>query len=601
MCGIVGKISFNNKPVSENELKKMADSIIHRGPDGHGYWINKNKNIGFGHRRLSILDLSFKGSQPMHYQNCTITYNGEIYNYLEIKSELIRKGYVFFSESDTEVILASYKEYGKSCVKLFDGMFAFIIWDNEKQTFFGARDRFGEKPIFYFKDNNQFSFASEMKALFAIGTPKTPSMSMVFNYLAYDVVENPNDKTETFYKDIYQIPPSHSFTLKLDGKLKLTKYWDIDLTNKIEITKDQANKTFYTLFNESIKKRMRSDVDIGTLLSGGLDSSSVLSSIFNNFPNIKLNTFTARFNEIEYDEGYFIDILKNKYSFNSNYTWPKENLIIEELDKVFYHQEEPFGSTSILAQWEVMKNAKEQNIKVLLDGQGADEILAGYYKYFFAYLHETLKKNKSTFKEELIKIENNLSIKNLILYKFYIDNYFPKSKLFISNKTRHLRMTKIAPDLHKDFMNPFKKTSSPFTNNINLNEALYFDTFKYGLGKLLRFSDRSSMAFSREIRMPFLSHSLVEFAFSLPNDFKMFNGWSKKILRDSMDKVLPKEITWRKDKKGFQAPNAWLENEKVKDLINESQNFLKKEKIISRPIKENSWKYIMCQKVFSKV
>lgn len=601
MCGIVGKISFNNKSVSKNELKKMADSIIHRGPDGQGYWINNNKNIGFGHRRLSILDLSFKGTQPMHYQNCTITYNGEIYNYLEIKSELIRKGYVFYSDTDTEVILASYKEYGKSCVKLFDGMFAFIIWDNEKQTFFGARDRFGEKPIFYFKDNNQFTFASEMKALFAIGTPKTPSMPMVFNYLAYDVVENPNDKTETFYKDIYQIPPSHSFTLKLDGKFKLSKYWEIDLTNKIEITKDQATKTFYTLFNEAIKKRMRSDVEIGTSLSGGLDSSSVLASIFNNSPNIKLNTFTARFNEIEYDEGYFIDILKNKYSFNSNYSWPKENLIIEDLDKVFHHQEEPFGSTSILAQWEVMKTAKEQNITVLLDGQGADEILAGYYKYFFAYLHETLKKNKTTFKEELIKIENNLSIKNLINNKFYMDNYFPKSKLFISNKTRHLRMTKIAPDLHKDFMNPFKKTPSPLTNNINLNEALYFDTFKYGLGKLLRFSDRNSMAFSREVRLPFLSHSLVEFVFSLPNDFKIFNGWSKKILRDSMDKVLPKEITWRKDKKGFQAPNAWLENEKVKDLINESQNFLKKENIISRPIKENSWKYIMCQKVFSKV
>lgn len=601
MCGIVGKISFNNKPVSENELKKMADSIIHRGPDGDGYWINDNKNLGFGHRRLSIIDLSSKGKQPMYYQNCTITYNGEIYNYLEIKADLIKKGYVFYSDTDTEVILASYKEFGESCVNYFDGMFAFTIWDNDKQVLFGARDRFGEKPFFYFKDKNQFSFASEMKGLFAIGVPKTPSRSMIFNYLVYDVVENPQDKAETFYEDIYEIPPSHSFTLKLDGTFNISKYWDIDLTNQLEITHEQAIEKFYTLFNDSIKKRMRSDVEVGSSFSGGLDSSSIVSSIINNFPNTKLNTFTARFDNINYDEGYFIDKLKNKYTFNSNYTWPNEDLIINELDKILHHQEAPFGSSSIIAQWEVMKKAKEQNVTVLLDGQGADETLAGYYKYFLPYLHEVFKKSKTNFHSEIKHIEGVLNLYNYLPRTFYQDNKMPIIKNYIAEKLRPYRINKIAPDLNEDFIQPFKNNPSPFKNFTDLNSSLYFDTFQYGLGKLLRFSDRNSMAFSREVRLPYLSHELVEFIFSLPSEYKMNKGWSKKILRDSMNSTLPKEITWRKDKKGFQAPSSWLENKKVKDLINESQNFLKKEKIISRPIKENSWKYIMCQKVFSKV
>ena len=397
MCGIVGKINFENQAVSENELKLMADTIAHRGPDGEGYWINDDNNIGFGHRRLSIIDLSEKGKQPMHYQDYTITYNGEIYNYLKIRDDLYNKGYKFNSETDTEVILAAYKEYGQSCLNHLDGMFSFAIWDNQKKILFGARDRFGEKPFYYYKDKSQFSFASEMKALFSIGIPKTPSKSMLFNYLVYDVVENPNEKSETFYEDIYQVPPSHSFTLKLDGKFALSKYWEIDLTNKLELSYKEATDKFYTLFNDSIKKRMRSDVEVGTSLSGGLDSSSIVSSIINNFPDNNLNTFTARFDDISYDEGYFIDILKNKYAFNSNYTWPKENLIIDELDKIFHHQEEPFGSSSIIAQWEVMKIAKEQNVTVLLDGQGADETLAGYYKYFLPYLHEIYRNNSSIF------------------------------------------------------------------------------------------------------------------------------------------------------------------------------------------------------------
>lgn len=599
MCGIAGKINLSNKLIEKNDLKLMSDSIAHRGPDGEGFWINNERNIGFGHRRLSIIDLSKNGKQPMHYQNCTITYNGEIYNYIEIKSNLICKGYKFNSDTDTEVILAAYLEYGQSCVKYFDGMFAFAIWDNNKKILFGARDRFGEKPYYYYKDKNQFSFASEMKALFSIGIPKIPSNSMIYNYLVYNVVENPYDKSETFYENIFQIPPSHSFTINLDGEFKLNQYWDIDLTHYLEINHEEAIDKFNTLFNSSINKRMRSDVEVGSSFSGGLDSSSVVSTIINNFPEKKLNTFTARFNDKKYDEGYFIECFKKEHQFISHNIWLEENIIIDELDKIFYHQEEPFGSTSILAQWEVMKLAQNKKVTVLLDGQGADETIAGYYKYFLPYLHEKYKINKTKFKEELTHIENNLLFKNYLPNTFYLDNYFPKSKRIISNKLRSFRIKKTAPDLNEDFINSFKKGHSPFINFLNLNDALYFDTFKYGLGKLLRFSDRNAMAFSREVRLPYLSHELVEFVFSLPIEFKINKGWSKKILRDSMSTKLPKEITWRKDKKGFQAPSSWLENKKVKDLIHENCQTLVKEKIISNPIASKSWQYIMCSKILN--
>ena len=267
------------------------------------------------------------------------------------------------------------------------------------------------------------------------------------------------------------------------------------------------------------------------------------------------------------------------------------------MDKIFYHQEEPFGSSSIIAQWEVMKKAKEQGVTVLLDGQGADETIAGYYKYFLPYLHEIFKRDKSLFKSEVNFLESVLDLKGFLPKSFYIDNKLPKIKNYVGNKIRPNRIKKIAPDMSEDFIQQYKKKQSPFQIFTDLNSSLYFDTFKYGLGKLLRFSDRNAMAFSREVRLPYLSHELVEFVFSLPMNYKMNNGWSKKILRDSMCEILPQEITWRKDKKGFQAPSSWLENKKVKELIFESTQNLIKEKIIKNPVSNKSWQYIMCNKI----
>lgn len=597
MCGIAGIISLNGSEVHQAGLKKMTDAIAHRGPDSEGCWINPEKSIGFGHRRLSILDLTEKGKQPMTYSHTTITLNGEIYNYIELKNSLLLKGHVFRTDTDTEVVLAAYLEYGEECVHYFDGMFAFAIWDEVKKKLFCARDRFGEKPFFYFKNESKFIFASEMKAIFTCNIAKNPSSKMIYNYLAYDIVESPDNKHETFYTDINQLPPAHSLSLSLDGELILKRYWDIDPNKQTSLSKHDSLEYFKELFNTSIKRRMRSDVEVGTSFSGGLDSSAIVASISHLFPNNSLNTFTARFKDDNYDEGKYIDYVKQKFNFNSHYTWPTSELLINELDKVFYHQEEPFGSTSILAQWSVMKKAKEHNITVLLDGQGADETLAGYYKYFLPFLHDLYKKDRTAFKKQLYFIENELGLKNYLPKSFYLDNKFPNARQKIGNLIRPYRTNNITKDLNKEFLNYHIHTPSPFKLFTDLNSSLYFDTFKYGLGKLLRFSDRNAMAFSREVRLPYLSHELVEFAFSLPSNYRMQNGWSKKILRDSMNDLLPYEISWRKDKKGFQAPKDWLLNKDVVDLKNESIKKLKKEKIISSGDDSKTWQYIMANKL----
>ena len=599
MCGIVGKISFNNTSIYKEDLKRMADTISHRGPDGEGFWVNKTQNIGFGHRRLAIIDLSEKGHQPMHFNHLSITFNGEIYNYLELKEILIKKGYLFKTNTDTEVVLAAYQEYDEECLNYFDGMFAFAIWDENKKEVFAARDRFGEKPFYYFKNNNQFVFASEMKAIFATGIPKRKSDKAIFFYLTYDVIENPHNKQETFYEDIFQLPPSHALKLKLNGELTIKKYWDINVYKKIHLSEEDALEQFNALFKESIQRRLRSDVLVGSSFSGGIDSSSIVANITTLFPNTTLNTFTARFDDKNYDEGLFVESMLNQQSFTPNYCWPKDNLIVDELDKIFYHQEEPFGSTSIIAQWEVMKLAQKKNVTVLLDGQGADETLAGYYKYFIPFLSELYKTNRQEYQKQLSTINENLDLGDFLPKRFKLESKWPKTTQLVGNTIRPLRMRNIATDLTPEFINSHKKNPSPFDRINTLNDALYFDTFQYGLGKLLRFSDRNSMAFSREVRLPYLSHQLVEFVFSLPNEMKMRNGWSKYILRKNSEDIVPKEICWRKDKKGFQAPSSWMNNKKVQELVSDSINTLQKNKYVTSPEKKNNWKYIMVSKLLS--
>ena len=573
----------------------MTDALVHRGPDGSGHWTDATEGIALGHRRLSIIDLSNNGHQPMTLlDRYVITFNGEIYNYLEIKKSLLALGHHFRSESDTEVLLVAYHEWGKDCLKKFDGMFAFAIYDRSKKELFCARDRFGEKPFYYAHTNDAFSFGSEMKAIFTTGVSKSVNSRLLFLYLKYDVVENPHDKSETFYSEIKQLPAAHWIHITADGTTKTERYWDLNLNQKVDLNDEQASEKFLELFDASIRRRMRSDVPTGASLSGGVDSSSIVSSILHLFPETKFNTFTARFNDDAYDEGKHIELLKKNLPIETYYCYPDASQIIDDLDTIFYHQEEPFGSTSIIAQWEVMKLARENNVIVLLDGQGADETLGGYFKYFLPYLHEIRRSRK--YHSQLSSIENHLNRKPYLSKVEKLRMLSPKTFDALGDVTRKYR-GRSGSDLHPDLERANRNEPSPFHRDVNLNAFLYHDIFNYGLGKLLRFSDRNAMAHSVEVRLPYLSHELVEFAFSLSADHKIRDGWTKRILRSSMESRVPKEILYRRDKKGFQAPSSWLETKQTKDLIGDSVSLLQKEHFVSAPQKSNHWKYIMSAKL----
>ncbi|HMJ48012.1 MAG TPA: asparagine synthase (glutamine-hydrolyzing), partial [Ferruginibacter sp.] len=363
MCGIAGIISQDSSNIVLPVLKRMADSLAHRGPDGEGFWINEGANAGFAHRRLAVIDLSATGAQPMHYLNrYTIVYNGEIYNYPELKKELQVAGYTFTSKSDTEVILAAYDCYKENCVTYFDGMFAFAIWDEKHQSLFAARDRFGEKPFYYYSDKNKFAFASEMKALWAAGIERNVEHKMVLNYIALGYVQNPADKSQTFFNKISSLLPAHCLQLNLrTGKFTISNYWQIDKQYLQKISVANASKRFIELFNSSIYKRLRSDVPVGASLSGGLDSSSI--AYFINRQLLEANasenfkSFSAIFPGYEKDEEKYIKTVAEQCRFETFTVTPTADSLIRDFEKLCYHQEEPFPSSSIYTQYKVFELA----------------------------------------------------------------------------------------------------------------------------------------------------------------------------------------------------------------------------------------------------
>lgn len=552
MCGIVGIVKFNTDGVRKEQLKSMSDAIVHRGPDGEGHWINDSCNVGFGHRRLSIIDLSEGGHQPMHYLGrYSITFNGEIYNYLELKKELITKGYNFQSESDTEVLLALFADKGQNMLDDLDGMFSFAIWDNIANEVFCARDRFGEKPFFYFKDENQFVFGSEMKTLWGYGIPKKVKEDRLQHYISSGEIQKPSHSDSSFYHGINQLDAAHCITLKLNGDFSIRKYWSLDAveTNN-SITFEEAKKEYYRLFEESVKRRLRSDVAVGSSLSGGLDSSSIVCMIDKIKSEGQIQkVFSARFKNFDRDEGKHIEeVVSHCDAIESFYTWPSEGNIVDIMEKAVYHQEEPFGSSSILAQWKVMELAKENNVTVLMDGQGADEFLAGYLPEYKIYLNQLYVSNKKRYESE---------------YKAYMSSFGKASPVAHLKESESLRMKlgRIKRNLLKQ---PFEQPT--------LKNSLKTLLASSGLKELLRYSDRNSMAHSREVRLPFLSHHLVEFAFSLPDEFIINDGWTKYIHRKALEPILPNSICWRKDKIGYESPqNTWMNNQEVKDRVNEQK------------------------------
>lgn len=609
MCGIAGIINTNpikgseeNLSFMKHSLHKMAAALQHRGPDGEKIWINPNGLAGLSHRRLSIIDLSNEAGQPMHFTpslaingegaspRYTIIHNGEIYNYIELKESLQKQGYSFRTGSDTEVILAAYDHYNDECVEHFDGMFAFAIWDEEEQELFAARDRFGEKPFFYSFNGDKFVFASEMKALWAAGIERKPNFQLLFNFITIGYVDNPGQPEETFFKNIFKLPPASRLYYTPDTQdLAIEKYWDIDVSiqNK-KITDEQALEQFNHLFSTSIKRRLRSDVAIGTSLSGGLDSSSVVATVSRltvtqseaKGHHSPLSSFTATFPGFDKDESAYAAEVAKQFGLKQHTVEIGADDFVNDWEKFLHHQEEPFGSASAYAQYKVFELARQHNVTVLLDGQGADEILAGYSKYYKWYWQELFQKRNLIRSREL-KAAKKMGVQETFGFKNVIAALFPDiasvilERQYLVNALRHDELT-------KEFVHLQSKEAYYSTPvNFNLNGVLYFNTCIHGLQELLRYADRNSMAHGREVRLPFLSHELVEFIFSLPPHFKIRNGWTKWLLRQNASQQLPDEIVWRKNKIGFEPPQKqWMQDARVQDMIHEARKKMVNEKIL---------------------
>jgi asparagine synthase (glutamine-hydrolysing) len=554
---------------------KMTEALAHRGPDGDGHWINDSHTAGFGHRRLSIIDLSAAGAQPMHYLNrYTIIHNGEIYNYLEVKETLLQKGYSFCSQSDTEVILAAYDCYGPNCLQHFDGMFAFAIWDEREQTLFAARDRFGEKPFYYYFDDTQFIFASEMKALWAAGIEKQPNEKMFFNYFTLGYTQNPAIAEETFYTGINKLA-ARSYILYHLPQHRITRslYWNIDVDFTDEaITDQKAITEFNKLFTQSIQRRLRSDVPVGTSLSGGLDSSCVLGSIQAMAPR-QYKTFSAIFPGFKQDESGWIKKVADHFTTQNHPVQPNTDRVIHDFEKICYHQEEPFQSASIMAQYYVYELARQQSVTVLLDGQGADEILAGYHKYYHWYWQQLFRENKNTLHHELNQARS-LGIKEPWGLKNKLAAALPASAGWYLRRQRARQQLRLH-DLDTSFVDEYGESYYDIAHFDELNNILYYNTFVNGLEELLRYADRNSMAHGVEVRLPFLSHELVQLLFSIPARFKMRDGYTKWLLRKSMEDKLPAGLAWRTDKIGFEPPQQqWMKDARLQEYIHESKKTL---------------------------
>ncbi len=575
MCSIAGIISFNPNHVDPAILGKMNEVQQHRGPDGEGYYFHQQQDIhiGFGHRRLSILDLSDASAQPFRYlDRYVMIYNGEIYNYKEIRAELHSKGYSFRTTGDTEVLVAAFDAYGENCLDHFDGMFAFAIWDEQTNKLFCARDRFGEKPFYYhYNEKDQsFYFASEMKALFAAGIEKSPESSMLYNYLTLGSTKLPNKPEQTFYQHISQLGPSHQIVFEpLKQPPVISRYWDLDKETVLDMPEDQALEKFSELLGLSVQRRMRSDVSIGTSLSGGLDSSSIVAlAAERTDQQYSHQCFSAVFPGFEKDESEKIRKVAGHFNLSSHTVIPTAELFSEQLEQILFFQEEPIGSSSVFAQFLIYGKAKEQGVKVLLDGQGADELLGGYTKYTHWWLQEMIRSQGwSTANATAAQFKENGFLMNWN-WKNRVAAMMPGLTATVLKK-KALRIQRSNAFIDKEWAASCYDQGSVFKPIVDkLNDIQYADLMIQGLEELLRYADRNSMAHGRELRLPFLSHELVQFVLSLPPSYRMKNGFSKWILRKSMSDKLPADINWQKGKIGFEPPQQlWMAHESVSPRI----------------------------------
>ena len=599
MCGISGVLDLRYQKVDRliDRLNYFNEIQKHRGPDDNGTWKNKEEYIGFGHQRLSIIDIS-SGQQPMENEGgSVICYNGELYNYIELRDEL-KAGYSFKTDSDTEVILAAYEKWGSECLDKFRGMFAFAIWDEGKKELFCARDRFGIKPFYYFIENQQLHFASEAKTLLPfISTIETDTEGLK-DYFVFQLTLG----QKTLFKGIKELGQSHFMIVK-SGQVDVKKYWEVYYDFDLDHTHRYFEEHLNQLMHESIELHMRSDVPVGSYISGGVDSSLV-AAIASGYHDTALNGFVGKFELGElYDESEYARIVADQNNINLFERSITSTDFLANISKIIYHLDYPVAGPGSFPQYMISETAAKYN-KVVLGGQGGDEIFGGYTRYLIAYFEQCIKG----------AIEGTLDDGNFIVtYESIIPNlrslknYTPLLKKFWSKglfeniDKRYFHLIDRAPTLKKEVRWDLLGDYDPFSdfceifNSKNVGKESYFDKmthfdFKTLLPGLLQVEDRMSMAHGLESRVPFLDHKIVEFAATIPSDVKFKDGKLKRILVNSMRKHLPDEIANRQDKMGFPVPlNDWMQNE-LKEFVTDvfsSTKALNREYIDNQVVLDN--------------
>jgi asparagine synthase (glutamine-hydrolysing) len=573
MCGILGILpKANDEYLFEDALNK----ITHRGPDGFGIWHDEQAAISLGHRRLSILDLSESGKQPMHFGQYVITFNGEIYNFIEIKKELEKKGYQFHTESDTEVVLASFQEWKEGCLHKFNGMWAMAIWDKKNQKLFLSRDRFGKKPLFYAFIGEQMVFASEMKAIFPFLPEVKPSKD--FEWCKNNLFQYENTD-KTLIEGIKRFPASsYAFYQPFTKELKIEKYWDT-LNNLVDVPEkyEEQAEQFRELFMDACKIRMRSDVAIGTALSGGLDSSATICTMAHIAKQTQQDrvakdwqhAFVATFPNTFLDESIYAKKVVDYLNIPATYLPIDPAKGIEKLENYLYLFEELY-LTSPIPMTDLYGSVKASGVTVTIDGHGADELFAGYGQDIFrAFIDSGV--NFKDIQNILNTYKGLRDIEDVQIIKEKVDLYTYWQYV----KKAHLGNLNVLKSYIKSILG--KKTE-----NIKTKKLGYFNTYLYEifhqsiLPTLLRNYDRYAMANGVEVRMPFLDYRLVSYCFSLPWKSKLRNGYTKAIVRDALKDIMPAEIVWRSTKIGFNTPIVdWMKNEWKEFLLDNiySTNF----------------------------
>lgn len=581
MCGIAGIVDLKQPEQVMNYLPEMRDIVHHRGPDDGGlaYFSIEGKHcaenevsktdtekfpIGLAHRRLSIIDLTACGHQPMCDASGRywIVYNGEVYNYLELRSELESLGHQFKSRSDTEVILQAYIRWGAECLTRFNGMWAFAIFDSQARQVFCARDRFGVKPLHYAVSPGRFAFASEVKQLLSLPwVDRQANFARLADFFQWGFENHTND---TYFQQVHCLPPSHYATIDLSGvqscQLDVRKYWEP--TPREELEEQAAIDRFRELLIDAVRLRLRSDVPIGFTLSGGLDSSSVIGvagSLRDSSGQAEgLTAFNVEFEGNGYSERPFAEAAASNAKARMVVLQPKKSDLEQDWNQFIWHVETPVGGLSYFSNYQIYKLIRSHGISVVISGQGGDELLLGYERYrAFHNLFELRRGQIVSVIRNAMQARNraNLSLKQQLLHSIYFS--MPSVRAVgRGRKTRDY----LTPSFHRqstsDREHLVRSMRHSTRASLQKSEFLY-----YQLPHLLHFEDRVSMAHSVESRHPFLDYRLLELVLGQKSDLLYRNGWSKYILRQAVDKLVPAEVTQRTDKMGYETPTGRLLNE----------------------------------------